>query len=161
MKRKRLITASILLVFAIIPTLIYVNVSYSKYKKGVNITTSTTTAELICDATLDNPGTYVSDKGFAYFKVIVKNYDTSNNITKVPMEYNLNITNQDGSDALYRYHDANSNTGGFLASVTTGNYLFSTSSKQSQEFIVEVRTDSTSIEEVDFSVNLSCYQIAE
>lgn len=161
MKRKRLITASILLVFAIIPTLIYVNESYSKYKKGVNITTSTTTAELICDATLDNPGTYVSDKGFAYFKVIAKNYDSNNNITKVPIEYHLNITNQEGYEASYRYLDASGYKSSFLQDQTTNDYTFSTTSKQSQEFIVEVRTDSTSIEEVDFSVNLSCYQIAE
>ena len=114
---------------------------------------------MICDATIDNPGTYISNDGWAYFKVIVKNYDTSGNITKVPIQYNLTVSNQTGSTALYRYLDAAGNSNSFINTFTTRNYTFTTGSQQSQVINIEVRTDSMTSEDVDFAVDLNCYQI--
>ena len=133
--------------------------TFSNYKKGITINISDTTGGLICDASLDNPGTYVSDEGWAYFIVTAKNYDISNNISNVPVEYNLDITNASGSNALYKV-STGSDIGIFASSVTTNNYQFTTNSMQARNFIVEVKTDGQDAEDVDFNINLNCYQIA-
>lgn len=133
--------------------------TFSRYTKngGVNITT--TSANMICDATIDNPGTYISNDGWAYFKVIVKNYNTSGTITQVPMQYNLTISNQTGSNAVYRYLDDAGNSNNFEGTFTTRNYSFTTGTQQSQVINVEVKTDSMTSEDVDFKVDLNCFQV--
>jgi len=133
--------------------------TFSRYTKngGVNITT--TSANMICDATIDNPGTYISNDGWAYFKVIVKNYNTSGTITQVPMQYNLTISNQTGSNAVYRYLDGAGNSNNFEGTFTTRNYSFTTGTQQSQVINVEVKTDSMTSEDVDFKVDLNCFQV--
>lgn len=154
---KKVIILILLIVISIFPFLN--NKTYSKYKKNINVNINTDSANLICDAEIDNPGTYISTDGWAYFKIIVKNYNTNNIITQVPIQYNLNITNQDGSSAFYRYLDANGNTGDFLSSITTRNYSFTPGSKQSQVINIEVKTNSMISEDVDFKVDLNCYQV--
>ena len=143
--------------------LIFINVreTYSEYKKDMDVKINSTAADFICDAEIDNPGTYISNEGWAYFKVIIKNYDEEDNITKVPVQYNLSISNQQTSKALYRYLDASGNSNSFVDTFTTRNYTFSTESKQSQVINVEVRTDSMTSENVDFKVDLNCYQISK
>ena len=133
--------------------------TFSRYTKngGVNITT--TSANMICDATIDNPGTYISNDGWAYFKVIVKNYNTSGTITQVPMQYNLTISNQTGSNAVYRYLDGAGKSNNFEGTFTTRNYSFTTGTQQSQVINVEVKTDSMTSEDVDFKVDLNCFQV--
>ena len=133
--------------------------TFSRYTKngGVNITT--TSANMICDATIDNPGTYISNDGWAYFKVIVKNYNTSGTITQVPMQYNLTISNQTGSNAVYRYLDGAGNSNNFEGTFTTRNYSFTTGTQQSQVINVEVKTDSMTSKDVDFKVDLNCFQV--
>ena len=91
MKKKVLLLFLVVAIFALIgvPN---ITKTYSRYNKNVNVNVSTTSAKMICDATIDNPGTYISNDGWAYFKVIVKNYDTSGNITQVPIQYNLTVS---------------------------------------------------------------------
>lgn len=153
----------LILVMAIFVLLGYVsfNQTFSRYRKDINVSVTTTSADMICDATIDNPGTYISNDGWAYFKVIVKNYDTSGNITKVPIQYNLTVSNQTGSTALYRYLDASGNSNSFSSTFTTRNYVFQPGTQQSQVINIEVRTDSMTSEDVDFAVDLNCYQVAK
>lgn len=137
--------------------------TYSKYKKRINVNITDTTGNLICDAELDNPGTYVSEDGWAYFIVIVKNYDNKTlhaDVTDVPFEYNLEVTNADGSSALYRY-STGSDVGIFASTSTTANYQFTETSRQTKEFVFEVKTTNQNAEDVDFVINLNCYQIAK
>ena len=158
MKKARLLIILVVLVLALF-CYTGLNPTYSRYKKDIDVNVTTTSADMICDATIDNPGTYISNDGWAYFKVIVKNYDTSGNITKVPIQYNLTVSNQIGSTALYRYLDAAGNSNSFINTFTTRNYTFTTGSQQSQVINIEVRTDSMTSEDVDFAVDLNCYQI--
>lgn len=160
MKRKLILLSLVVAIFALIgvPNL---TKTYSRYNKNVNVSVTTTSADMICDATIDNPGTYISNDGWAYFKVIVKNYDTSGNITKVPIQYNLTVSNQTGSTALYRYLDAAGNSNTFASTFTTRNYIFQPGGQQSQVINIEVRTDSMTSEDVDFAVDLNCYQVAK
>ena len=156
----------VLLLFFLVVPLALIGVpniakTYSKYNKSVNINVSTTSAQMVCDATVDNPGTYISNDGWAYFKVIVKNYDVNGNITQVPIQYNLTVSNQTGSTALYRYLDASGNSNTFASTFTTRNYIFQSNTQQSQVINIEVRTDSMTSENVDFAVDLNCYQVAK
>ena len=157
MKRRilLLILATLFLIF------ISVRETYSEYKKDINVKINSTAADFICDAEIDNPGTSISNEGWAYFKVIIKNYDNNDNITKVPVQYNLSISNHSDSKALYRYLDASGNSNNFVDTFTTRNYTFSTDAKQSQVINVEVRTDSMTSENVNFKVDLNCYQISK
>lgn len=132
--------------------------TFSRYTKNGNVNITTTSADMICDASIDNPGTYISNNGFAYFKVTIKNYNTSGDITEVPIQYNLTVSNQTDSSAVYRYLDTSGNSNDFESTFTTKNYAFKIGTKQSQVINVEVKTDSTESEEVDFKVDLNCFQ---
>lgn len=147
----------------VIATVMLVNflqdITYSNYKKGINVNIFDTTGGLICDASLDNPGTYVSDDGWSYFILTVRNYDNNGTVSDVPVEYSLDITNATGSNALYRY-STGSDVGTFANSVTTNRYQFTPGSMQTRDFIVEVKTNGQDAEDVDFNINLNCYQIA-
>ena len=132
------------------------NGAYSKYKKDVSININDTTGKLVCDATLDNDDTYLSDAGYAYFKVIVKNFDTEKT-SQVPVEFNLNITNDTGSNAMYRY-SIDDYTSGFASSIITSNYQMAAGSQQTAEYIVEVKTEQNESSDVDFNIEVNCYQ---
>lgn len=159
MKKKVIAILSMIMILTIAFFVGFTHNTYSNYRKNINVDISTDSADLICDADIDNTGTYISNDGWAYFKVIIKNYDSNNNISQVPIQYNLNVTNQSGSFAVYRYLDASGNSSGFLSDLTTRNYKFSADSKQNQTINIEVKTDSMERENVDFKVNLKCYQI--
>jgi len=160
MKTKVMLLFLVVTVFALIgiPSL---TKTYSRYNKQVNVNVSGTSADIKCDATIDNPGTYISDNGYAYFRIIVKNYDTNENITTVPIQYNLTVSNQEGSTATYRYLDAAGNSNEFASTFTTRNYTFQNVAQQSQVINIEVKTDSATSEDVDFTVDLNCYQMAQ
>ena len=130
--------------------------TYSNYKKNVNININDTTGNLVCDATLDNPGTYVSDDGWAYFRIIIKNYN-SEKISEVPVEYNVNITSTNNANAYYRY-SIDDYTSEFASSILTNNYQLAADSQQTKEIIVEVKTDSKASDNVGFNVDVNCYQ---
>lgn len=134
------------------------NQTYSRYIKNVSVNVSTTSSDIICDATIDNPGTYISDDGWAYFKVIVKNYDTNNNITKLPVQYYLNVYNQEGYSATYRYLDELGYTNEFGSNIVTKNYHFEPNTQDSHVINIEVKTSSLTSENVNFIVDLICSQ---
>ena len=157
--KKFIVSVSIIAIVIMLVTFLQDN-TYSKFKKGININITDTTGKLVCDATLDNPGTYVSDDGWAYFKVIVKNYDSNDVITDVPVEYYLDIKNSNGSNALYRVTTADE-TSIFMSPLTTSNYLFAAGEKQTNEFIIEVKTGAEDAEDVDFDVDLTCRQVSK
>lgn len=159
MRSKKVLILILLLMGFVISEFSDLNPTYSRYKKDIDVNVTTTSADMICDAEIDNPGTYISTDGWVYFKVIVKNYNASNEISKIPVQYNLTISNQNGSNALYRYLDAAGNSNEFINTFTTRNYKFSANTKQSQVINVEVRTDSMESENVGFKVDLNCYQV--
>lgn len=156
---KRFLISIPIVIFIVMLVTYLQDKTYSNYKKGIVVNITDTTGGLICDASLDNPGTYVSDDGWAYFIVTAKNYDINNNVSDVPVEYNLNITNAEGSNALYKV-STESDIGIFASSVTTNNYQFTNNSMQTRNFIVEVKTNGQEAEDVDFNINFNCYQIA-
>ena len=155
--KRFLISIPILIITVTIVTLLEGS-SYSNYKKGMNVNINNKTGKLLCDATLDNPGNYVSADGWAYFKITAVNYD-SNNVSDVPVEFNLNIRNATGSSATYRV-STGSDVGTFGNNITTSNYQFEANTRQSRDFIIEVKTNSQNAEDIDFNVDFNCYQVA-
>ena len=150
---------SIPIVIAVVMLVNYLQeITYSNYKRGISVNILDTTGGLVCDATLDNPGTYVSDDGWAYFIITARNYDGDNNISDVPAAYSLDITNATGSNALYRVSTGNE-VGLFSSSVTTNTYQFVGGTQQTKDFIVEVKTEGQDAEDVNFNISLNCYQI--
>lgn len=159
MKKKFLELIAILLVVTISSSLTIYHKTYSKYKKKIDVEVNTNTANLICDAEIDNPGTYISTDGWAYFKVIVKNYDANKKVSQSPIQYKVNVTNKDGSSAVFRYLDEGGYSNDtFVSDLTTKNYKFSADEAQDQEINIEVKTDSMASEKVDFKVSVDCYQ---
>lgn len=158
MKYKMFIILSVFVILIFVSTNTLSNNTYSNYKKEFNIDINSHSANLICDAKIDNPGTYISKDGWAYFKVVVKNYDSNDNISKVPIKYNVTITNENDSNAVYRYLDENGNSNDFASTIITHDYIFSANTKQNQVINIEVKTDSMKSEEVDFKVDVNCYQ---
>ena len=159
MKAGRILLGVLIVMLTVMLVQFLEDKTYSNYKRGINVNINDTTGKLVCDAELDNPGTYVSNDGWAYFKVIVKNYDTNDVITDVPVEYNLVVKNVNGSGALYRV-STGSDVGTFGSTITTSNYQFTPGTKQTKEFIIEVKTEGQAAEDVDFDVDLNCYQIS-
>ena len=155
---KKIIISVFAVVIVITIVIFLQNKTYSKYKKGININIQDKTGSLVCDASLDNPGTYVSDDGWAYFIVTVKNYDSDDKVSEVPVEYNINVKNATGSNATYRYSTDGSETSNFSDNLITNNYNFTTNSKQTRDIIVEVKTSSTYSEDIDFDIDVNCYQ---
>ena len=158
MKKIKIIALSFILVAFVFISYIP-DKTFSRYTKNGSVNITTTSADMICDATIDNPGTYISNDGWAYFKVTIKNYNTSGDITEVPIQYNLTVSNQTGSSAVYRYLDASGNSNNFESTFTTRNYAFTTGTQQSQVINIEVKTDSMTSENVDFKVDLNCFQV--
>ena len=158
MKKNKIFVLSFILVAFVFVSYIP-DKTFSRYTKNGSVNITTTSADMICDVIVDNPGTYISNDGWAYFKLIVKNYDTNNNITKVPIQYNLTVSNQTGSSAEYRYLDGSGYSNSFTNTFTTRNYTFTPGTQQTQIINVEVKTNSMSSEDVDFAVDLNCYQI--
>lgn len=151
---------SIPIVIAVVMLVNYLQeITYSNYKRGINVNVLDTTGRLVCDAILDNPGTYVSDDGWAYFIITARNYDGNGNVSDVPIGYSLDITNATGSNALYKV-STGSDVGSFASSVTTNTYQFTGGTQQTKDFIVEVKTNGQEAEDVDFNISLNCYQIS-
>ena len=68
--------------------------TYAYYISNMKVNIISTSSEVICDAEITEvPNAEKTKLGYSEFKVIVKNHDSSNNITKEPFNYTLNIEN--------------------------------------------------------------------
>lgn len=158
MKIKTLVILSIFIIIAFISINSFSTSTYSNYKKEFNVDVNTHSEDIICNVEIDNPNTYISKDGWAYFKVIVKNYDEDNNITKVPIKYNVAVTNEKESNASYRYLDSFGNKNDFSKELITQDYTFKADEKKEQTINIEVKTNSMKSEQVNFKVDVNCYQ---
>lgn len=93
----------IVFILFIIAGFVSIGFSYAIYRKGVEINVSTTTGRIMVDVELDNPGTYVSEEGNAYFYVNIKNYNSEGTLTDVRYSCDVEIKNQSASSGYYKY----------------------------------------------------------
>lgn len=144
-------------------TLVFsVSKSFANYTSNKEVYIESTSGNLICDVEIDNPGTYYSSSGYAYFRLIVKNYDANGNITEVPIRYTITVENQSGSLGYYKYLDESGySSDSFESTMTTRNYTFGTSAKEEQVINIEIKSDSDVSEQIDFLTKLYCVQGTE
>ncbi len=140
----------ILLVIMI--SFVVVKETYAYYVTNFNVNVSSTSSNLICDAVISNVTTAEKSKlGYSEFKVTVKNYNSSNNLTIEPFNYTLNIVNNNNSNGEFGY-DNNFNSNLEL----TGQ--MSNSTTEDNEYIIQVKTPSGLSENVNYKVLLNCTQ---
>ena len=148
MKKKNLVI--ILLALAIIFAVGKETYAYYVSRTVVNVKSNS--SNVICDAEITEvPNAEKTKLGYSEFKVIVKNHDSSNNITKEPFNYTLNIENNGTTNGVFGYNDTfNQNL------EITGQMSNNTSTETG--YIIQVKANSGLQETVNYKVKLSCVQ---
>jgi len=147
MKRKR-----ILILLLVVAVLVLIGHStYAYYISRTQVTVSATASNIKCDAEIIS----IQEKsklGYSQFKVVVKNYDSSDNITKRAFHYTLTIENNNGSNGVFGYNNSFNNSLTFTGDVT------STATKSDVGYVIQVKANSGLSENVDYKVKLNCIQ---
>lgn len=126
--------------------------TYAYYTTNFKVKVSSTSSSVICDAVISNVTTAEKSKlGYSEFKVTVKNYDTSNNVTIEPFNYTLSIVNNDNSNGEFGYNNVFNNNLQLTGQMTND-------SSTNNEYIIQVKTPSGLSENVSYKVLLNCTQ---
>ena len=128
--------------------------TYANYKSAVKVNVHGTSGKIECNASIDS-NSYVSDNGYAAFKVTVTNYNGSK-LTNVPFKYKLTVENNNSTVGNYRFDDSS-----FSKKLVTDYKTFGASTEESEEFLIEVKADTNVAQTVNYKVTLDCYQINE
>ena len=132
--------------------------TYSAFRMSNSGNLLADTSGLICDISLDTSAEYVENDE-AYFLLNIQNY--RGNLTNgVAIGYKITITNQNGSNGLFRYVDSDGNSNDeYVATLEIPEHTFSTE-KETETIKIYVKS-STNIEEtVNYNVKLDAYQVA-
>ena len=159
MKNRKILGLLLIAVISFVFVFLNIQNSFSIYKSTKNVTVNAASGNIICDAEIIEDETFISKNGNKYFKVRVKNYDNENNISKAPVEYNLHITNQNGSSGEFMITDFGGVSSTFSSNSVTSNYKFTTTTKQNYDFIIEVKEGNVNGDLINYSISLNCYQI--
>lgn len=125
--------------------------TYSLLCSETTIDIKSNSSNIICDAEIA-PST--NKFGYSEFKVIVKNYDTNNTITKQPFTYTINI---EKTSSNYVFFGTNNTFSAVNTPLTiTGEVTSLTAS--TNEHIVQVKTDQAISENVEYKVSIDCMQ---
>ncbi len=146
MKKKKLFI-SILLIFIVITLISSV---YAHFAMKINISVNGTSSNLICDAEIDSTS-YKNEYGYAEFKVIVKNYNSNNEVSSAPYKYTLKVENNGETNALFGYENS------FNENIVLNDEM-NTSTENTKEYKVQVKTDKSTSEKVDYKVTINCVQ---
>ena len=147
MKKKSLL---IILLSVFLLTII-VQKTYAYYISRTNITVSSTSSNVICDAEIQSVNN--NEKGlFGYseFKIVVKN-NKDNKLTGEPFNYTLKVEDFSGSSAYYGYNNE------FDSSLTIDGSL-SNDTNKSDSYIIQVKSLSGLSENINYKVTLDCVQ---
>ena len=149
------------LLFVVLITIgLTIKVTYSLYKKDFNVVANTTTGDIYCSATIDSSNSYISDDGYRYFIVNVKNTNSQNTVSKLPIKYNINVTNAQGYDEMYRLTDEVGIQTDFSTNPSLENYVLLNSSQEGDNIIVEILSE-TSNKNITYNVTVNCDQYTE
>ena len=136
----------------IVLSLVVIKETYAYYTTNFNINVSSTSSNIICDAVIsDVTSSEKSKLGYSEFKVTVKNYDTSNNLTIEPFNYTLSVVNNDNSNGEFGYNNVFNNNLQLTGQMTND-------SSTNNEYIIQVKTPSGLSENVSYKVILNCTQ---
>lgn len=147
MKKKQIV--SILFIIALIVVVGFQ--TYSYYCARMNVSVSSTTANIICDAEIE---TVSNDEksiyGYSEFKVKVKNHDSST-VSGVPFSYSITFENVSGSSAIFGYNNV------FDADLTINGSINNDQSRDNYH-IIQVKSTNGLSESINYKVNLNCTQ---
>ena len=147
MKKKNLVI--VLLALAMI--FVVGKETYAYYISKTEVNVKATSSNIICDAVIAEVSKEEKSKfGYSEFKVIVKNYDSSNTVTKEPLNYTLTIENN-GSNGLFGYNNNFNSSLEFNDSMQSG-------SKEDKSYIIAVKGNNGLSENVNYKVKLNCSQ---
>ena len=148
MKRKYVII--LLLFIAVFISLGYK--TYSYYVTRFNVSVSSESANIICDAEIQ-PLAEKNMYGYSEFKVVVKNYNDSLNLTKEPFKYIITVENNNSSNGIFGYNNE------FPNNLSIDGTLLNNSRNQN-EHIIQVKSSNGLSENINYKVKVKCVQSA-
>ncbi len=133
--------------------------TYARYSDNKAIQVKTTTGDINVSASLENTGNSFSSDGYAYFRIIIKNYDENNVLTKVPASCTLTVSSEE-EKGLYRYVDATGyGIDEFVSNFTTKEYKFDIDGETEQNIRIEVKNETGEQEILDMKAVVNCKQV--
>lgn len=139
--------------------------TYAYFTTNFKVNVSSTSSNVICDAVISDVSPSEKSKlGYSEFKVTVKNYDESNELTRENINYTLVIENKNNSNGEFGYNNIFSNGNGLPQNVNIGEDdiqivgQMSNDSTIDNEYIIQVKTPSGTTENVSYKVMLKCSQ---
>jgi len=129
--------------------------TYSAFRMSNSGNLFADTSGLICDISLDTNAEYVEDD-IAYFFINVQNY-RGNLTNDVDIGYKITITNQNGSNGVFKYVDSDGNSNDkYVATLNIPEHTFSTE-KETETIKIYVRSSTNTEETVNYNVKLVVY----
>ena len=128
--------------------------AYKTYSLLCSITTidvKSSSSNIVCDAEIT---TSTNKFGYSEFKIIVKNYNTANTITKLPFTYTINIEKNGTNNVFF----GTNNTFNQVNTPLTLSGEITSLTKETKEHLVQVKTDKVASEKVDYKVSVDCMQ---
>ena len=142
----------IILLLVTILLLITGNKTYAYYVMNTNISVNSQSSNLICDAEIQEvPSSQRNIFGYSEFKVVVKNYDSSNNITNESFNYNLTIGNKNSSNGLFGYNNQ------FNETLSINDSMNNTTAYE-KEYIIQVKSNNGQSSNINYNIKLDCTQ---
>ena len=138
----------------IITTLLTISGSktYAYYISRTNIEVSSQSSKVICDAEIQEvPSSEKNIFGYSEFKVVVKNYDNSNNVSNEPFDYILTIENNNSSNGLFGYNNQ------FNSQVEINDSL-SNDTQSQKNYSILVKSNDGLASDINYKVKLNCIQ---
>ena len=148
MKKKKLIIILLILVLSVIIG----TETYAYYVSNMKVNVTATGSNIICDAEIKEVSNEEKNKyGYSEFKVIVKNHDSSNNLTKESFNYTLSVENTDNSNGMF------ANNGEFDNTLEITDTM-SNNESTDKAYFIQVKTENGTSANVKYKVKLNCIQ---
>lgn len=148
MKKKKLIIILLILVLSVIIG----TETYAYYVSNMKVNVTATGSNIICDAEIKEVSNEEKNKyGYSEFKVIVKNHDSSNNLTKESFNYTLSVENTDNSNGMF------ANNGEFNNTLEITDTM-SNNESTDKTYFIQVKTENGTSANVKYKVKLNCIQ---
>lgn len=127
--------------------------TYSYYVSKFNVTVKSEGSNIICDAEIESvPDSEKNIFGYSEFKVVVKNYDSSNNLTKEPFKYVLTFEGVNSPNVQFGYNNLFPNN-------LSINGTLSNDANHENSYTIQVKSSNGLSENVNYKAKLKCTQI--
>ena len=147
MKRK------IIIILLLLISIVFLgNKTYSYYIRNMSVTVTSTGANVICDAEIvEVENSEKSIYGYSEFKVLVKNYNSSNELTKEPIKYILTIEEVGTNNAQFGYNNEFNNN-------LSINGTISNDMRRYNSHIIQVKTSNGLSQNINYKAKVKCIQ---